>query len=144
MKKELKSFLWYRLPVYVYLAFIIYSIPLGAMLTILKPASFAVDEETGIYEFSKYGERDELTGSYTEAELSDNILKSRTGIITSWVILGIVCAGAGAFFPVYLKQRAKKEKLTIKPKRRKRKSTGRVGTRITKPQEKNDKQKKRK
>lgn len=100
-----------------------------------------MNEETGKYEFSQYGEKDELTGSYTKAEVDNHILKSRTGIYTSWAILAIVCVGAGASIPAYLKRRAKRKPL---PVRKKRKSKGRIGTRVTKPaagKEKKDKKK---
>ena len=128
----------------IILAFIIFSIPFGAFTYMLQPSNFEINEETGKYHFSQYGEKDELTGSYTRAEVEDHILKSRTGVFSSWIILGVVCIGAGLSIPAYLKRRDEKKKQAQPQLRKKRKSKGRIGTRVTKPRDEKAKKGKKK
>jgi len=132
----------------IILAFIIYSIPLWVLVWILKPQSFPINETSGKYEFSQYGEQASetmaLRGSYTPEELQKNILQSRTGIIISWAILSVVCVGAMASIPALLKLQAERKKKAALFKRTKRKSKGRIGTRVIKSKGEKDKKDKRK
>ena len=132
----------------IILAFIIYSIPLWGLVWLLKPQSFPINEATGKYEFSLYGEQESATmalrGSYTPEELQKNILQSRTGIIISWAILSVVCVGAMASIPALLKLQAERKKQAAQFRRTKRKSKGRIGTRVIKSKDEKDKKDKKK
>ena len=132
----------------IILAFIIYSIPLGVLLWLLKPQSFPVSESTGKYEFSQYGEQESetmpLRGAYTPDELQKYIVQSRTGITISLAILTVVCAGAMLSIPAVLKRQAERKKQAGQLKRTKRKSKGRIGTRVIKSKDEMDKKGKKK
>ena len=118
----------------IILVFVIYSISLGGMVYILRPASFPLDQETGTYKFSIEGELgtedSPLRGEYSKEELAKHIRESRTYIVTSWAIMSIACVGALAFVPRFLRrQEQKREEKKYYSKRRRRSTKGRIGTR---------------
>jgi hypothetical protein len=133
-KKRLTAY-WFSI-IAIILAFIIYSVPLATITYLLKSSNFPVNQETGKYEYSLYGEKEDLSGNYTQAEVDTHVVESRTGVIASWIILGVVCLGAGLSIPAYLKHKALQAKKAPPPRRGKRKSKGRVGTRVVKEKEK--------
>ncbi len=120
----------------IILAFIIYSIPLWTMVYLLSPSGFQVDEESGVYAFSVYGEKgsdgSEFQGKYTTDELAKHLNDSRTYIVSTWAIMSVICVAAMATVPSFLKRQAKKREETYVKKRKKRPSKGRIGSRKVK------------
>jgi fumarate reductase subunit D len=127
--------------------FVIYTIPLWTLVHLLDPANFEVNPETGVYEFSMYGEKNtdttKLTGHYTTEELEKQIRESKTYIVTTWAIMSILCAVAVVTVPAYIRQLDKRREQAKIAKRKKRSSKGRIGTRTVK-QKDDDKGKKNK
>ena len=84
----------------IILAFIFYSIPLWTMYYMLNPSGFHVDEETGVYAFSIYGEKggedSKFQGEYTADELAKHINDSRTYVVSTWAIMSVICVAAMA------------------------------------------------
>lgn len=120
----------------IILAFIIYSIPLWTMVYLLRPSGFQVDQESGVYTFSVYGEKggegSEFQGKYTADELAKYLNDSRTYVVSTWAIMSVICVAAMATIPVFLKRQAKKRQETYVKKRKKRPSKGRIGSRKVK------------
>ena len=120
----------------IILAFIFYSIPLWTMYYMLNPSGFHVDEESGVYAFSIYGEKggegSEFQGKYTADELAKHLNDSRTYVVSTWAIMSVICVAAMVTIPPFLKRRAKKREETYVKKRKKRPSKGRIGSRKVK------------
>jgi len=120
----------------IILAFIFYSVPLWTMYYMLNPSGFQVDEETGVYAFSVYGEKEgegsEFQGKYTSDELAKHINDSRTYVVSTWAVMSVICVALMATIPAFLKRQAKKREETYVKKRKKRPTKGRIGSRKVK------------